>query len=397
MSDKDAKKPGTRDISDLKARLGLKKPAARASTAGIVPPAGGKAGYIPPPPGAAAPAPPEPVIPDAKVDPFGAMNAIAAQGAQTRGPEIIIVNDGKSVEQVEGQAHGTIWKVKMAALVVVPLVLGFVLGGINYDRRRFNNTLSDAKVLTEEFTQLGKTLETLNIALLNAKDRGKGGFVLFDKDLVAEIDALNFTIVDDEKLIVYQANLYSLDGKLVKDILIFYGRIKALSQKLKDHQTITKRSLGTPTPTVGEKVPGGGTFAVLVKAPTPEEAQKGALPTAEIVQVGKPLCGDGKEMPQAGCPGGPPAGIQFRGDTAAPWGTKGIPTGAADVTDKLLDLRPNVVWQALYKGSAKFLDEAQYYQRINEIDALTTDLVKDRKDIEDRLAAAAGRSKRLAL
>jgi hypothetical protein len=398
LSDKDAKKPGTRDISDLKARLGLKKQAPRAASQGIVPPAGGKAGYIPPPPGAAAPPPPEPVIPDAKVDPFGAMNAIASQGAQARGPEIIVVNDGKPVEQVEGQAHGTMRAVKIGALIVVPLVLGFVLGGINYDRKRFNNTLEDAKALTEEFTQIGKSLEALNIAILNAKDRGKGGFALFDKDFVAEVDALNFTIVEDEKLIVYQANLYSLDRKLVSDILIFYGRIKQLAQKMKDHQQATKRSLATTTPTVGEKVPGGGTFAVLVKAPTAEEAQKGALPTAELVQVGKPMCPDGKEMdPKAGCPQGPMAGIQFRGDTSAPWNVKGLPTGATDVTDKLLDLRPNVVWSALYKGSAKFLDEAQYYQRLTEIEALTTDLVKDRKDIEDRLAAAAARTKRLAL
>jgi hypothetical protein len=397
LSDKDPKKPGTRDISDLKARLGLKKQAPRAASQGIVPPAGGKAGYIPPPPGAAPPAAPEPVVPDARVDPFGAMNAMASQGAQARGPEIIVVNDGKPIEQVEGQGGGALRAVKLGALILVPLILGFVLGGINYDRKRFNNTLDDSKAMTEEFKQIGKALESLNVALLNAKDRGRGGFALWDKDLVAEVDALNFAVIDEEKAILYYANLYSLDRKLVSDLLKFYGRAKLLGQRLKDHQRLTKTSMQKLPDSVGAKMPDSGVFAVVIKAPAPEEAAKGALPTAELVQVGKPLCADGKVMPEAGCPGGPPAGVQFRTDTAAAWAVKPLAANAGDLADKLVDVRQNRVWEALYKGSGKFLDELEYLQRLKEIEEMTTVLVKERKEIEDRLAAAASRSSRLAI
>ena len=73
-----SKRPGAKDISDLKARLGLKKsgPAAAKAGGGVAPPGARAGGVIPAPPGAQ---PPRPHIPDAKEDPFGAMNALAAQ------------------------------------------------------------------------------------------------------------------------------------------------------------------------------------------------------------------------------------------------------------------------------------------------------------------------------
>src|SRR6266496_3293275 len=81
MSEK-GKKPGTRDISDLKARLGLKRGGDKAAGGAVPPPSAGKGtGYVPPPPGVT---PPQPAVPDARVDPFGAMNAMAAQGAIRR-------------------------------------------------------------------------------------------------------------------------------------------------------------------------------------------------------------------------------------------------------------------------------------------------------------------------
>ena len=134
-------------------------------------------------------------------------------GAQARGPEIIVVNDRQADRAVEGQGGGALRAVKIGALIVVPLILGFVLGGINYDRKRFNNTLDDSKAMTEEFKQIGKALESLNVAMLNAKDRGRGGFALWDKDLVAEVDALTRHL-DEGKVDRLLREPYSLDSKL---------------------------------------------------------------------------------------------------------------------------------------------------------------------------------------
>src|SRR4051812_34556100 len=113
MTLSDAKKTGSRDISELKQRLGLKKGAAAAQTGSTQRANGGSGGVVappglnlPPPPGLAPAQPPQPIIPNAADDPFGAMNAMAAVGAVHRAPEIVIHHDGKPVEHVGAQSHG---------------------------------------------------------------------------------------------------------------------------------------------------------------------------------------------------------------------------------------------------------------------------------------------------
>jgi hypothetical protein len=402
LSDKDGKK---RDISDLKARLGLKKgggaPAAKPQEG---PPQGAparaRAGYVPPPPGVAPPQPAQPVVPDARTDPFGAMNAIAAQGAQSRAPEIIVV-DKQHVEQVAPQSNAARYG-KIAGIILAPMIFGFILGGINNARSRYNATLRDAKDLYGEFQQLGKSLEGLNNVLLTAKERGGDGkvYALADKQLVADLDALNFTVPDADQLILYHANLYQLEPKLVQDLLSFYSRMKTLATKVKEHARLSKDLL-TKLPPEAQALFGADTnFAALVKMPTADEAAKGARPSAELVQIGSPICTDGR--PAQACPEGALQGFQVRADTTAPWMNKNLASGT-ETADKVVFLRRSGVLSGLLKGSQRFLDELQYYQRLSEIDALVSGssgdggLVKERKDIEDRLNAVAQKGKAFAI
>ena len=102
----DPKRGGSRDISELKQRLGLKKATTPTAGATAGRPSGPPVGGVVPPPGLAPPPPPQPVIPNAAEDPFAAMNAMAAVGTVQRAPEIVIVNDGKPVENVGASSHG---------------------------------------------------------------------------------------------------------------------------------------------------------------------------------------------------------------------------------------------------------------------------------------------------
>jgi hypothetical protein len=399
MSEK-GKKPGARDISDLKARLGLKRGGDAKTPGGPVPPpsAGKGTGYVPPPPGVA---PQQPVVPDARQDPFGAMNAMAAQGAVTRAPEVIVV-DKSAVEQVHGQPRLAKYG-KIALLVGAPLILGFVLGGINHQRSRYNATVDDAKEVADEFSDLGKRLEALNNVLLRAKERGQGGkgYALADAELVADIEGLKFSFPDNDELILSHRNLYLLEPKLVQDTLGFYTRMRTLAQRLKEHVRLTKDLTKKMTPAVAEKIGAQAGFAGTIRVPSAEDAKKGALPSVEVLEIGMPVCSDGK--PAKECAGGPPVGVQVRGDTQAPWVQKSIATGAADANDKVFPIRPNGIFNALAEGSPRFLDELQYYQRLADIDVLVSGsggdggLMKDRKDVEDRLKAVAQRGKAFAL
>lgn len=400
MSEKD-KKPGARDISDLKARLGLKK-GAKPGESQSQPSASprGRGNFVPPPPGVAPPQPAQPAVPDARVDPFGAMNAMAAQGAVTRAPEIIVV-DKQHVEQVAPTTNLMRWG-KIAAIVLAPLVVGFILGGINNARSEYNHTLRDAKALRDEFAQLGKSLEGLNNVLLTAKERGEGGksYALADKQLVADLEGLGFNIPDSDQLILFHANLYSLEPKLVQDVLLFYSRLKTLSTKVKDHVRISKDLATKLPPEARAKIGADSSFAAVLKVPTADEAQKGARPSADLVQIGSPVCADGK--PAQGCPEGQLSGVQVRSDTSAQWSVRPLAAGS-DTADKVIFLRRGGVLSGLLEGSPRFLDELQYYQRLAEIDLLVSGgtgdggLIKDRKDIEDRLNAVAQKGKAFAL
>src|SRR6185503_716412 len=117
----DSKRTGNRDISDLKQRLGLKKsaPAATGHTRGT-------SGGIAPPPGLMPPPPPaQPVIPNAADDPFAAMNAMAAVGTVQRAPEIVIVNDGRPVENVGSSSFGaTLLKIALPAVAMLGVGVG---------------------------------------------------------------------------------------------------------------------------------------------------------------------------------------------------------------------------------------------------------------------------------
>lgn len=276
------------------------------------------------------------------------------------------------------------------------------MASINNARSQYNRTLRDAKALTGEFKELGKTLEALNNVLLTGKERGGDGksYAPSDKQLVADLEALAFTVPDSDQLILYHSNLYLLDEKLVQDILLFYGRLKTLSTKVKEHVRLTKDFIAKLPPEARAKLGADSNFGIVVKIPTTEEANRGARPQADLVLLGLAVCTDGKPAPA--CPDGALAGLQVRNDPSAPPATKTFASGT-DLGDKLMFVRRSPVLSSLLEGSPRFLDELQYYQRLSDIDVLVSGgsgdggLIKDRKDIEDRLNAVAQKTKAFSI
>ncbi len=394
----EAKKPGARDISDLKARLGLKKGDTGRATAaqGVVPPPGAaKAGYVPPPPGVAPPPGSQgPVMPDATIDPFGAMNAMAAQSAVRAQPEIIVV-DHKNVEKVHDRSWGK--RILLITLKVAALVVGFMLGGINYERKEVGKTISDAKVLYQEFSDVGKKLQNLQNVLYTAKENGadgKPGYKMLDKSLTENLATVDLGVPDgdESKFLIYHAHLYTMDPKLIADTLMFYAQIRSLNDKVKDHARRSTEDLQRNTTDAIKALGGETNLAAIIRTPNANQQQQGAKPFIEIVEMGAAVCGDKTPNPQ-GCA---MPGFQFRSEPGAPWGTKAAAKDQIGV-DQLIYLGDNGVLRAILKGSAKTIEEAQYMERITEIDTMTDNLIKSRKDIENRMNTLAQRGKPFAL
>lgn len=391
-----SKRPGARDISELKARLGLKKggAAAKPAAGGIVPPPGARVGGIPAPPGAAAP---QPAIPDASQDPFGAMNAMAQHGAQvaTARPDYVVVNDGKPVESVEKQSSMARLG-KIGGLVLIPLIMGTIIGKISANANTYNSVIDDAAVIRDDIEQVGKQLIGLQQSLQVAKERGPGGtaFLPNDAKLTEELAALQ-GITGNEALI-YESMLYTLSPAVVAEVLGFYSDITQLNEMLKDHVTIAQADAKIIKD--GQAKLGGFNpyqFAGLIDIPTSDEAAAGKPVSIRMVQLGMPICG-GKPSP-SGCGGGVPEGFQYRLDQQGNWGSKSVTTASGDKVsgDALILIDPNTkVLKQMVQGGESSVAEAAYMRRITKIDELVTTLVERRKVLEEAMNKKANEGKK---
>jgi hypothetical protein len=381
----DSKRTGSRDISDLKARLGLKKGAAPATgqtrangapSGGVVPPPGLN---LPPPPGVQhAPAP---VMPNASEDPFGAMNAMAAVGNVQRAPEMVIVHDGIPVENVGSSSTGA--KVaKIAIPGLIALIIGLAIGKLGESASAYNGAMSDVKeILGDKATpstisNIKQTLSTLDTLLDEAKT--KNAFRP-DDAVNKQLEALSQKL-EVKSEAVFRKKLAALDSKLASEIVSFYAGAAEVKSMIDAHLMSAKADAlvfkkykekseeallkeGENTPLMGQR-----RYAVVVQAPT--DSDKGADFGAKIVELGGVYCGDAAKETVNKCPeNAPPSAYAYRADIAqskVPW-TKGeiaSPGTDAVPAKKLLTLLPGGVGDSLIKGADGVASELYYQRRL---------------------------------
>ncbi len=395
-----SKRPGARDISDLKARLGLKKtntaapggaPVAPPGVAqppapgGIVPPPGANVqGSIPAPPGVAPPpAQPQPQaqVPDASSDPFGAMSAMAQNAAVVSQPEIVVVNDGSSVESVaKKNKAATIGRT--AAMVFLPLIAGVLIGKIGAGASQYNQVITDAKPIMEDVKIVRGGLTELTAALESGKQNGK--FVPGDEKLTASLAALQAVPTNDE--LVYESSLYHLDSNISREIYTFYSDIHTLNAMLKEHlREAKKESKILKEGAVKFKGFNPMAYGAVVQIPSAEDAAAGAPVTMRMVQLGGPVCeGETKPNP-AGCGGKPFTGFAYRDDQTGGWKVDKVPVPGSDSIpgDSVVMLDPaSKSIKQIITGGAATLAEIAYTKRIEAIEAKVNQLNDTGKTIQ---------------
>lgn len=386
------KKPAGRDISDLKARLGLKKgaeggAAPRAGQGGGIPaPTAAKiGGFVPPPPGVQTPppagGPPQPQIPDASTDPFGAMNAMAsaAKVHVPAQPEFVIVNDGKPVEQVSSGGKA-VRVVKYGAIILAPLFLGWIFGGVNEKKKLSNETIRNAKALYGDFDTVGKGLNELLMILDEAKSRGRGEFALNDKKLIEALEALKLEKPNPN--VLFATATGRLDSGLMQTTFQFYMDLIRLYEQVEDLKRAAKRDERKATPKQN------GAYAMVLRMPKPDE--QGAFPSVEMVELGAPICkGDTKVNPNGCSPEAPPEKFQVRSDPQGPF-AQILPWASKEVAaDSILMLGNTKVQSAFMVGADAFVDVVAYKKAITEIDTRARELAETGGKIKTGLNATA--------
>jgi hypothetical protein len=386
-----SKRPGAKDISELKARLGLKKSGPAAARGGMAAPPGARAaGVIPAPPGAQ---PPRPHIPDAKEDPFGAMNALAAHGAQVQQPQFVVVNEGPPAEEVQKRARARL--LMIGGLMVLPLVFGIAVGKISSGAKLYNRTIEDAAVIRDEVKKTRDGLIGVQQVLASAKLRAKGNFAPGDAKLTAELEALPPLRPNIEQ--VFNSFMYELPPELVGATLSFYTETIQLNDLIKKHVQMAKdaeRIFKEGHTKVQGFNPFG--YAALLEVPSADQQAAGSLIALKMVQLGSPVC-EGQNTPsESGCPGRV-SGFRYRVDELGNWGVKKVATadGGNVASDGIVVLdTSSKVLQQVVKGGEVTVAEAGFLERINRIDELVNDLIERQKAIESRLNSKAIESKK---
>ncbi|HEY5947997.1 MAG TPA: hypothetical protein VIV40_21020 [Kofleriaceae bacterium] len=415
----DAKKAGSRDISELKQRLGLKKGGAPAAQGGGRA-NGAPSGGVVAPPGLAVQAPPQPsgpVIPNAHDDPFGAMNAMAAHGTVQRAPEIVIVHDGKPVENVGAESHAhTLLKIAVPAGIA--LIVGLAVGKIGSSASNYNDGLRGARAVLGDknspstVAMLKKQLSDLDNLLDEAKT--KNGFkpnLELDKKLKEMATKLE---VNSE--IVFRAKQNTLDSDLSGKILSFYAGVVEVKDMIDIHNKAAagddillkkgKEAADKATMGANDQLAGQLRYAVLLSAPT--ETDKSDF-GAKIVEIAGVYCGGGNN-PVPKCPEGEyPAAFAYRNEPGATPIKGELVTSGSDTLPgkKIVPLLSNGVRDSLVKGGEPTVSEYYYTRRLRALydrvhGKVGQDgkpqggLIEDGNKLETRLQTEAGKSTRFS-
>jgi hypothetical protein len=389
-----SKRPGAKDISDLKARLGLKKSGPGAK-GGVVPPGARAGGVIPAPPGAQ---PPRPHIPDAKEDPFGAMNALAAHGATVSRPaEIIVIQDDASVERVQKRARARMYI--LGGVMLVPLIVGVAVGRISSGAKNYNRVIEDAAKIRDDIKKQRDGLIRIQQVLVGAKERGKNKFPPGDPKLTAELAAVPPLAPNVD--VVFDSFMYDLSPELVAATLSFYVDALELNELIKSHVKLSKdsdRALNKGKENITKFLSSAGQFGFggLVETPSEDEAKSGAPPKVKIVQLGAPVCEGDKSPSEQGCGSKKITGFRYRPDETVPWGVKKASTaeGAGITADAIVALDFNKILLGIVQGGEATVAEAGYTARITKIEEKVNQLLESERGISSRLNNKANESKK---
>ncbi len=414
----DAKRPGGKDISDLKARLGLKKGAAGAAApatgqtqqvrtnggGGVVAPPGLN---LPPPPGMSQPVPTQPAapaIPNAADDPFGAMNAMAAVGTVQRAPEIVIVNDGKPVENVGTQSKGaTIAKIAVPA--VLALGIGLAIGRVSKDANYYNDGLRGSKALLGDAKTSSTVVGTKAVLseLDTVLEEVKGKNYRPDPKTGPAITAIIKKLEIRTELPLAVKHNAELGGR----VLSFYAGVAELKAALETHNKFAKfdeaafktskekQDAATLKANENAYLAGQPRYAVVVQAPT--EGDKSAF-GAKLVEIAGVNCGDSKAIvPKCG-EGESPRAWVYRTD---PGGVATETTIAEETTDavptkKMVKLLDSGVRDALIKGNEPGVSELYYSKRLRSIAERTTALIDEANKLQQALQAESNKGSRFS-
>jgi hypothetical protein len=370
------KKPGARDISDLKARLGLNRgPAAPRGAPAAAPHPFAPPGAVPMPvpvPGAIAPSP---ATPPPAHDPYASMRPPAGQQFDLRP-----VDDGVPVENMRRGG--------VKALFVVGLIMAVAGGalGVGFGigmsgRRAYNVTNAGAKRVKAELEEMHKTVTLVGQAVAISAQRlqaERKDRLAYDPNLIEELAKIKLDPRPDTSK-MFKVDYYRLPDIAVDNMMTYYYDAIALYTEVERHvkrSTADKTSLEAFAAKQTEK--GQASYGVVF-------AGGGKMVLANLVEIGAPVCkGGGSD-----CSMDQLDGFQIRSNTGSNWVTRKV--GAKPEGNIVVPLDRTPLLESVMAGSPDQARMEQYRQRSGSIQMLLTRIAQTQKQLMESINQAAAR------
>jgi hypothetical protein len=405
------KKPGPRDITDLKARLGLNRGPAPGGAPGGHPggPAPGRApfpsagsGALPAPPAqpyASASAPAPAAMPPNMGGPgmggggghgMGAPPALGPDPyASMRPPpgrqfDLRPVDDGVPAQNVRsgGFRAALIFGV-IAALVGGVLGVGF--GMTQSGRRAYNETNKAAKRVKAELETMHKTVTQVAAAIAMSSQRQPDKTrVIYDPKLIEDLEKIKLDPRPDTSR-VFKVDYYRMPDVAVDNLMSYYYDTIAVYGEVERFVRRSKADKASLEAFAAKQAQSGqANYGVVF-------ASGGKMLLANLVEVGQPVCkGGGND-----CAADQLEGFQIRANSGAPWINRKVSAKPESNIVAPLDRTP--LLESAMSGSPDQARMEQYRIRYANIQLLLARIAATHKQLVEAVNTAAGRQDMFSL
>ena len=393
--------PPTKDISDLKARLGLQRPAAGQAPgapgplgAGRPAPAPGPGAGFPQQPGrpAAAPAPAaRPAQPAASAPPAG-HNPYANMKAPTGGFDLRTIDDGAPVANVSGSRS----KAALIASVIVgagAFALGGGLGMADVGRANMNTANHAAKAVKTEIENMQKTLGQIGAAVYQSQQRlgkDKKDPLSYDPQFIADLERVKLDPRPNTATI-FRVDYFRLPDADVDKLFNYYYDTIALYTEVEKHVRKTHadqeslKAFAEKAATAQSK-----NYGIVF------DNSAGKIIVANLVEVGDQVCksdkggdkGDASKGPHE-CAANDFKGFKVRSNTGAPWVDR-TSGGKLDLGN-VIPMKPTPLMDAVMSGSTDQVRQESYKQRVASIRSLVSRITTTQKELMEGINKDAAR------
>ena len=397
-------KKTARDLSDLKARLGLAKPGADAGAQpaqpasapaqapqvahtphavmpppGVVPPPG-----IAPPPGMAPQAPAQAPPPDVRRDPFAGRAPVAKQA------DAPIVDAGPAIDIPKEKKNPVKLIIAFLITALIPMGVGWACGRIYASRVLFNKGIEDAGRIKEQVEKIA----TVNkqVAEVLHKSRVRNRAVKYDAQLIEDMKDIlrkspwaSADKVKSRQDELFRTNYAMMEGVVIDRLFNYYNDTIRLMAAM-EHFIRTAEDSAELLKKYSDSIQEGQRKYGIVFA---EDAGRYYL--GKLVEVGNIVCANEKAKD---CPKEDIKGFMVRSSVQGSWGPRpGKPAKANRVDEIVIPIIPDEFFRQVVVGRPGYLAFGDYVRQYGTLSAIAGLLSKTEKELVKDLGKASGRDK----